>query len=197
MKYYNQNSYAAVPYPSSTNKTATVKSGGCGVCCASTVLSFFNVNYPPNQLASVFIARGARVDGGTDMTKAAKLVCEFAPGVSFSTTSSEVELAQCLQAGGIAIANVGGNRTGYTGVFSDSGHYIVICGMEGGKFVIFDVGNYSGKYNKAGRKEKVTVKGDFVYCSEKVLHEDTLNRTPNYYLFKGKELLGKQPFKCI
>jgi len=184
VKYYNQNGYAAVPYPSVTNKTATVKSGGCGVCCAATVLSFFNFNYPPNQLAPVFIARGARVDGGTDMKKAAALVCEFAPGVSYCTTSSETELAQCLLAGGIAIANVGGDRPGHVGVFSNAGHYVVVCFSEDGKFGVFDVGSYDGKFNKPGRKEKVTVKGDFLLCSEAVLHEDTLLRSPNYYLFK-------------
>ena len=190
MNYYNQHNFPHVPYPSSDLPNATVKSGGCGVCCAATILSFFGFNeskHQPPELSKTFRNRGARVAGGTDMHKAAQIACELG-NLEYVTTSSETELTAHLKAGGAAIANVGGNRSGYTGVFSTSGHYICVLGLSGDKYKIFDVGDYNGKYSSTYRKSKVTTSGVLLLCTPDVLHKETENRTPNYYLFKRKEV---------
>ena len=188
MKYYNQNDYGSIPYPGPTAPNATIKSGGCGVCCIATVLSFFGFNeseHQPPELSKTFRNRGARVAGGTDMHKAAKIVCELG-GLVCTTTSSEIELTAHLKSGGIAIANVGGNRSGYTGVFSTEGHYICVVGLSGDNYQIYDVGDYSAKYNSSYRQSKVVRSGKLLLCTPAVLHKDTENRTPNYYLFSKK-----------
>ncbi len=185
--YYNQNDYPNVPYPSPTLPDATVKSGGCGVCCAAMVVSSMgSETVDPKAMAAYAIAKGARVSGGTDMNALAKAAC-IDYGLVYEITSDENKLLKHLQSGGMAIANVGGDRQGYTGVFSNSGHYIVAAACSGDVVQIMDPGYYKGKFSTAGRKDKVTVDGNYCYCNITVLASDTANRSPAYWLFTKEE----------
>ena len=184
-KYYNQNNYGNVPYPSPTLPRATVKSGGCGVVCASMIVSnLTNKTVAPSEMAKYAINKKARVAGGTDMNILAKALRQDY-GLHFTTTSNESILLDHLKSGGMAVANVGGNRKGYTGVFSDSGHYIVVAGLESdGRLIILDPGFYPGKFNLSGRVGKVKVVGNYCITDINVLGKDTENRTPSYWLFQ-------------
>ena len=86
----------------------------------------------------------------------------------------------------MAIANVGGNRPGYIGVFSDGGHYVVVADLVGSKAIVLDPGYYAGKFNKPGRSGKVSVAGNKCICNMSVLADDTANRAPAYWLFERK-----------
>lgn len=185
MIYYNQNNYSNYKYPSSSNPKATIKTGGCGVTVMAMIVSnMTTTKLTPPECAKISINNGARVSGGTDMAKLSKVICQKYPLV-YTTTNDEAKLQQHLLNGGMAIANVGGNRKGWTGVFSDSGHYIVVCGYNRTthKATIMDPGYYSGKFNKAARKGRVNVSGNYCYATLETLHFDTYNRNPNYYLF--------------
>ena len=59
---------------------------------------------------------------------------------------------------------------------------MVICANEA-ELCILDPSLKDGKFEEDGRKGKVQVEGDFVYCDLKVLEKDTDNRSPRYYLF--------------
>ncbi|GEM_PF-107065 len=182
MGYYNQNNYTSVPYPSSAYPDATVKSGGCGVCCASMVVEeLTGKKWPPNQSAAYSIAVGARVSGGTDMKRLAACISKDF-GLCHQTTSNIDILMEHLSKG-MAIVNVGGNRAGYVGLFSDSGHFITAAGMKAGKMVIHDPGYYGGKFSKAGRAGKVAISGNEIYVDPALLDKDAENRSPKYYLF--------------
>lgn len=183
--YYNQNSYAHIPYPAPGYQNATVKSGGCGVCCASMVVEgLCGVSFGPEKSAALAIQSGARVSGGTDMKAlAAAMAASF--GITWHTSSDISALAAHLKAGGWAIANVGGDRSGYTGLFSSAGHYIVARGISD-KVIIWDPGYYSGKFDKAGRKGKVTVSGSDILVQPGLLDTDCQSRSPRYYLFSGE-----------
>lgn len=183
-KYYNQNNYANIPYPSSANPKASVKSGGCGVCCGAMIVSSMTDNIvDPKFMATYAITKKARVSGGTDFNILAKNIC-IDYGLTYETTSDENKLLKHLQSGGMAVANVGGDRSGYTGVFSSEGHFIVVANCNGNTLTILDPGYYSGKFNKAGRKRKVTIdKNNYCYCNISVLDKDTENRSPAYWLF--------------
>lgn len=183
-KYYNQNNYSNVPYPSPSLPKATVKSGGCGVVCASMIVeNLTGQAVPPDKMAPYARKVGARVSGGTDMNILARALAKDY-GLEFKTTNDESQLLKHLQAGGMAVANVGGNRPGYTGVFSDGGHYVVVAGLsQDGKVIVLDPGYYVGKFTKAGRKGKVLVQGNYCICSMAVLGKDTENRSPAYWLF--------------
>lgn len=193
--YYNQNNYSNIPYPSSSNKTATIKSGGCGVCCASMIVEgLTDNNFPPATSAKFSIANKARVNGGTDMRVMSNAIADKF-GLGLSTTSDENTLLKHIKNGGMAIANVGGDRSGYTGVFSDGGHYIVVVGAVNDQVSIYDPGYYVGKFNKAGRKGKVWVDGNVCKCNISVLATDTANRSPAYYLFSAKKEIPKEEVK--
>lgn len=188
--YYNQYRYTEVPYPAGENPDATVATSGCGVCSAGNVLTYLGFTYPPDKLAPIFIDKGARVNGGTDMSKAAAIVCELS-GATVKTTNDEATLAAHLQAGGIAIGNVDGDL-GAKGIFSSAGHYINVIGVFGDKLIVFDPAYYKGKFSSSYRSQYVTVGTDadgntIQYTTQAALNIDTANRSPQYYLFTKKE----------
>lgn len=186
-KYYNQHNYPNTPYPSPDLPKATVKSGGCGVCCASMIIENLTAHQiGPKLMATYAINKKARVSGGTDMNVLAKAISADY-GLMIDITNDEIVLLSHLRKGGMAIANVGGNRGGYVGVFSDGGHYVVVAGLtDTGKVIVLDPGYYPGKFNKAGRKGRVTVNGNQCICDISVLGKDTENRSPAYWLFERK-----------
>lgn len=188
-RYYNQNHYANVPYPSSALSNATVKSGGCGPTSMAMIVSNLTAKIiDPKAMARYAITKGARVASGTDINKLAKAV-SVDYGLGFTTTNDEKLLLEHLHGGGMAIANVGGNRSGYIGVFSDVGHYIVVAGLtDEGKVIVLDPCLYPSKFNKAGRKGKVKISGNYCICDISVLAKDTQNRAPAYWLFTRKEV---------
>lgn len=187
MKYFNQNDYGNVPYPSPTAPNATIKSGGCGPTCAAMIVSNLTSKVvDPKAMATYAIQKKARVAGGTDMHVLSKAIAADY-GLTYATTNDESVLLQHLRSGGMAIANVGGNRPGYKGVFSDGGHYVVVAGIaQDGRVIVLDPGYYAGKYNKSGRKGKVAVRGNECLCNMSVLAQDTANRSPAYWLFERK-----------
>ena len=174
----NQREYADISYPAKGYESATIKSGGCGVCAAVNVVGALT-----GKAISVRVMRdlavngGARVSGGTDMRRLASLICGRY-GLKVATTSSLPELQRHLIRGGVAICNSAGR-----GMFSTGGHYVVALGILGGKVCIADPGLYTGKYSTAARKTKVTVSGDLIFADAETLNADCIGRAPRYYLF--------------
>ena len=174
----NQREYPDISYPAKGYESATIKSGGCGVCASVNVVGALT-----GKAISVRVMRdlavngGARVSGGTDMRRLASLICGRY-GLKVATTSSLPELQRHLIRGGVAICNSAGR-----GMFSTGGHYVVALGILGGKVCIADPGLYTGKYSTAARKAKVTVSGDLVFADAETLNTDCIGRAPRYYLF--------------
>lgn len=99
-KYYNQRDDPNTPYPSPSNKTATVKSGGCGVCCGAMIVANMTgqaVDIP--AFAQYSSKNGARVNGGTDMRQLAKVVCRDY-GLAYETTNDAGKLLNHLSGNG-------------------------------------------------------------------------------------------------
>lgn len=174
----NQREYPDISYPAKGYESATIKSGGCGVCASVNVVGALT-----GKAISVRVMRdlavngGARVSGGTDMRRLASLICGRY-GLKVATTNSLPELQRHLIRGGVAICNSAGR-----GMFSTGGHYVVALGILGGKVCIADPGLYTGKYSTAARKTKVTVSGDLVFADAETLNADCIGRAPRYYLF--------------
>lgn len=187
--YYNQRDYADIPYPHASKPNATVASGGCGVVCASMIVEAFCGDgcFPPDKSAMFSIACGAREHTGTNMrTLAASVARSY--GLEYTTTSDENVLREWLKNGGWAIANIGGDRSGYKAVFCTTGHYVVVRGVSAdGRAIILDPDYYTGKFRINGRAGRVELHYPDVLVSLETLHQDTLNRSPNYYLFKREE----------
>lgn len=174
----NQREYADIGYPAPGYLTATIKSGGCGVCAAVNVVGALT-----GKCISVRVMRdlavngGARVSGGTDMRRLAQLIAQQYK-LKYTTTSSVTELLAHLKKGGVAICNSAGK-----GMFSTGGHYVVALGILGGKLCIADSGLYTGKYSTAARRAKVSVSGDLIFADAATLDADCVGRYPRYYLF--------------
>lgn len=195
MTYYNQYNYPHIPYPSPSLPGATVKSGGCGVCCAAMVLeATTGIKLPPEKMAPYAIKVGARVSGGTDMSKLANaLAADF--GLKVAEYDRVEGLVSVLAAGGIAICNVSGDKPTMKGIFSNGGHYIVAAGIAAdGRIIVYDPGMYTGKYSTTHRRKFVEVAGDRLLVSADALHADCAFRSPRYYLFEGGNTMTQERF---
>ena len=139
-------------------------------------------HFPPEQAAAFAIECGARAASGTGMAVLAKALAK-AFGLTVTQSNDMTELPAALKRGSVAIANTGGDRPGYKGVFSDGGHYVVVLGLApDGRLMLADPGFYAGKYQKPHRKV-VEVVGNLLYASPQVLDRDAQNRNPRYMLF--------------
>lgn len=144
-----------------------------------------DMSLPPPEAAKYAIACGARVSGGTDMKRLSQCLAEDF-GLTVRTTDDVDELLAHLKQNGIAVANVGGDRPGYKGVFSDGGHYLVaLCLAPDGRVALADPGLYAGKYQKPHRRAAEAV-GGLVYAQPDALDKDAQNRSPRFTLFAVK-----------
>ena len=193
-KYYNQYNYKNVSYWTPAHPSATIASAGCGICCASMVLSAVGIDIDPPKMAKLAKEWGARVDTGTDMG-----VLSFRLKSSYNLNMDKYDdisrLQKDLSAGKIAIANVGGDRTGYKGVFSNGGHYIVVYGLTSdARPVIYDPGFYQGKYDSSYRAKLVTIgEKNQLYADWRTLERDCSNRSPRYYVFSKEQEEEEKP----
>ena len=178
MIYYNQLNYADIPYPSSLYPNATVKSGGCGVCCASMIVeNLAGQAFQPEVSAKFSINCGARAATGTDMEVLARALCQKFD-LTYQSTTDINAVASAMQTGTMAIANTKG---GTNGLFSTSGHYVVIAEYKNPSFTVLDPYLYSGKFNTSTRKGKVRQSGNLLQVSKENVAADC----KKYYIFKG------------
>lgn len=139
--------------------------------------------FPPPTAAAYAIKNDARAESGTDMQKLGKALEKDFPLRRIVTNDLDAMLG-LLRSGAVVVANVGGDRNGYKGVFSNSGHYVIVLGVAAdGRLIIADPYMYSGKYASARRKAAVEVVGDLLYAKSETLHKDAENRNPRYTVF--------------
>ena len=150
--FYCQLDYEHVPYLSPMGvKNGNIANNGCGVCAASMVAeNMLGIDFPPEVSAKLAKACGAREGYGTDLYIYAPAFAEHV-GLKVRHTEDADDALRFLQEGrGMVIANTYGDREGYTGVFSDSGHYIVLVGYKDGKFKVND------PFSKANSEKEYT-----------------------------------------
>lgn len=181
-KYYNQNNYPDIPYAD-----GTVADSGCGLCAACMVVeNMMGRTFTPEEAVGVANEAGAVDDTGTDMTLLAPAVCEKF-GLTYELTCDHGKMLQFLQNGdGMAIANSGGDRDGWIGVFTHYGHFITLVSAKGREVCVMDPSMREGKYDEEGRQGKVRVDGNLAYVDIAVLARDCDNRYPSYCLFRKK-----------
>ncbi|MBE7092965.1 MAG: hypothetical protein E7365_07310 [Clostridiales bacterium] len=196
MNYINQLNYPDLIYITRTKlegadresgKTTTIKSSGCGLCCAVMVAKNLipDCNFEIEDAIKLSYESEANAYIGTNYKF-------FAPAFSqkfnleYESTCDIERLKDWLGSGGIAVANVGGDREGYTGVFSKKGHYITVINLENdNRVALLDPSYCEGKYESEGRKGKVKMKDGFIaVCDISVLKKDAENRNPSFHLFR-------------
>lgn len=155
------------------------------MCAAILVETLTGEHFPPEKAAEFSIKNGARVSTVTDMNVLSKALSQTF-GFKVTKTDKAAALLEALKQGSIAVANVDGDRSGYRGVFSDGGHYVIVFGIApDGRLILADPYRYAGKYEKSYRKV-VEVAGDLLYAAPEVLDKDAANRSPRYTIFTGR-----------
>ena len=146
------------------------------------------IDFPPNKAAEYAIKCGARVSGGTDMQLLSACIARDY-GLTRTLTDDVGKLTASLKNGAVAVCNVGGDNdsTGYKGVFSTGGHYLVAVGVDDDAVLLVDPGMYDTKYSSSYRSSKVnvlSVKDGIIAADKAVLDGDCANRAPRYYIFQ-------------
>lgn len=186
MHFYCQLAYEHIPYTSPVSPKGTIADNGCGVCAASMVAEhLLGIDYPVEECAKLAKACGSREGYGTDLYIFSPAFAE-AVGLHYEKTFDSKEAYDFLEKGkGVVIANTSGNKEDWIGVFSDSGHYIVLCGAENGRVAVWDP-MYDPKLNPdryeiPGRKGKVILDGCTAYADYSVVENDCRDR--HYFMF--------------
>ena len=185
--FYCQLDYEHVPYPSPVGaKNGNIANNGCGVCAASMVAeNMLGIDFPPEASAKLAKACGAREGYGTDLYIYSPVFAEHV-GLKMRHTEDADDVLQFLQEGrGMVIANTQGDRPadGYIGVFSNSGHYIVLAAAQGNEVKVWDPMYKEGsdRFEIPGRKGKVRLDGTDAYADFDVIRQDCKDRP--FFLF--------------
>ena len=183
--FYCQLDYPTSPYPSPSNPAGTIADNGCGPCCAAMVAeNMLGVRFPPEEACRLAIECGAREKPGTDLYIFSPVfAAKFGMKVR-DTEDADEALAFLREKRGLIIANTYGDRPedGWIGVFSDSGHYIVLAGVEGDTVRVWDPMYRPGRFDKPGRAGKVKMKGNEAFADFSVIREDCRHRP--FFLFE-------------
>ena len=187
--FYCQLDYEHVPYPSPVGaKNGNIANNGCGVCAASMVAeNMLGISFLPEESAKLAKACGAREGYGTDLYIYAPAFAKHV-GLCVRDTEDAQDALRFLQEGrGMIIANVRGDREGHIGVFSNSGHYIVLAGANGTEVKVWDpmYKEGSGRFDVPGRKGKVRLDGTDAYADFAEIEKDCFERP--YFLFWKEE----------
>lgn len=192
MKYLNQLEYSHLPYPTDASTPdskfhhLSVKEAGCGLCSLAMMVDQLTTKtISLKKLISLSVKHQANLHPGTDMKVLGPIVAGMYD-LDYSTTNSVKKAVQHLKNGGSVIANVGGDREGYIGVFTHGGHYILLLSASKDTVCVLDPSLKEGKYDEPGREGKVRVDAPFAYCSPELLELETANRDPGFYLFSRK-----------
>lgn len=198
MKYINQLEFSDIPYVTNCGmeweekekgKATTVRSHGCGPCCAIMVLDRLVPDYVFDLKDAVKLSYdcGANHIGGTDYERfAPKFAEKF--GLELEMSNDAERLTYCLRTGGAAVILVKGDRDGYVGVFGHNEHYVAAISEErDGRIAVLDPSYIPGKYEEEGRKGLVEMKNSFIaLCDIQVIINDTVLPKPCFYLFWRK-----------
>ncbi len=162
--YFNQmdSRWKNIMYSSVGNTNQTIGSSGCGPTSSAMVISSLTANIVyPNQMADWYVSAGYRsANNGTYFSAFQGTANRY--GLDFKQTGDINVAVDCVRNGGMVVASTPG---GSKNLFSTNGHYVVLVGISGDTFTVYDSYLYNGKYNSYGRETKASVSGNDVYVS--------------------------------
>ncbi|MDO5547968.1 MAG: SH3 domain-containing protein [Eubacteriales bacterium] len=159
--YDLQTNYPGVAYRDKNGKPAgaTIASGGC---CPTSVGNILRnlcgiSDATTRNVCALATSSGARYNGGTDPSILLEAAQKKWGGFEYEYTTSDTKMRAHIKAGGMALAHTPGNTGGATALFSKSGHFIAMIGVDGSKVIVFDPYYYPGKWTENSvRKANVT-----------------------------------------
>ena len=183
--FYCQLDYADRPYPRGGTGSGDIADSGCGPCCAAMIAeNMLGIDFKPWDACELAIACGAREEAGTNLYIMAPAFAEKVGLKVHWTEDAEDALRFLREKRGMIIANVQGDRPqdGWVGVFADSGHYVVLAGVEENTVRVWDPMYRPGRYDVPGRKGKVRTEGNEAFADFGVIREDCRDRP--FFLFE-------------
>ena len=175
MRYVNQLEYPHLPYPPKLKraevpeekKKTTVKSSGCGLCCACmTVDLLTDKSLDIEECIRISEECGANHGVGTDMSILGRVIAE-----KFGL-----------------IAHVVIPEGAPIGLFTKSGHYILLISTDGEEFCILDPSWSPEKYKIPERVGKVNEDNyPYLYCDVRTVDSETKPGRTKYHLFARKK----------
>jgi hypothetical protein len=193
MLYVNQNDYMDMAYPekgideNSPEYGRTVAAAGCGLCSLVMLVDQLSLaSLSVEECRDMALDLGASVSYGTDMKILGRAVAEKFD-LTYEESSDIEKVAYCLKEGGRVIMYCGGSYEGHIGVFTETGHYILVIGVRDGEYCILDPSLSDTKFDKEGRVGKVRREGNLCYISAELMAAETANRDPGYFLFHRKD----------
>ena len=190
MLYINQRDYPDMPYPHNADNNYQPPEGqniaraGCGLCSAAMVVDQLTIErLTLEEAIAMSVENKANLRPGTNMIRFGAAVAEKF-GLKFSHTSDKEEMLACLRRGGRVIVNVANRPDGSPGLFTKTGHYMVLIAADGERICFLDP-YYGLEYNEGELKEKVdSSRAPLLYCDLDLLEHETENRKIKYYLFE-------------
>lgn len=193
MKHINQRRYSYIPYIQWTDepdnplgKKGTVRSGGCGLCCACMVVDQLTTeNFPVREAAELSAAVGGNHASGTDMKIFGPVVAEKF-GLNFKASNDLAEAMEAVRDGGRVIALVGAKEPQHKGIFTKGGHFITVIAATKDEVCILDPSWTSKKFTKWEKEGLVRTQDTLVYTTPAILHNETKTTSYRYYIFSRK-----------
>lgn len=170
LTYYSQadSRWANIMYSSTRNYSQTMKSSACGPTSAAMVVSSAKGTILPTTMASLAVSNGYRTASNGTAWSYYPFVADYFDFKEYYTTSNFYTMTSYLKqkkADGsskyFVIASCG------SGLFTTSGHYIVLVADNSGVITVYDPYLYAGKFSTASRRAAgVVVSGNSAYVTE-------------------------------
>ena len=171
LTYYSQadKRWSNKLYTSTNNRRQTMKSSGCGPTCGAMIVSSAKGEILPTTMAKIAVDNGFRTkDNGTAWNFFPFIADYFDFKEYYTTTNFEKAMKYLKQKNKIGESKYYIVVSWGKGVFTSSGHYVVLASLDSGKIEVLDSYIYSGKFNTTSRKKaNVKLKGNYAYITEK------------------------------
>lgn len=170
LTYYSQadSRWATKLYTSTNNKTQTMKSSACGPTCSAMVVSSAKGAILPTTLASLSVDNGYRTaNSGTAWAFYPFVADYFGFKEYYKTDDFNKAMTYLSQKNAVGTSKYYIICSCGSGLFTSSGHYIVLANLNGDTIQVMDPYLYNGKFNTASRRNaNVEVKGTSAYVSK-------------------------------
>ena len=189
LTYYSQidNRWKNDLYTSTNNRSQTIGSSGCGSTSASMVVSSSKGAILPTTMSKLFVENGYRTANNGTAWSAYPFIADYFDFNEYHSTSNFNTAMEYLKQ-----KNNNGTSKYYeivscgSGLFTNSGHYIVLVALDGETIQVADPYLYSGKFNTPSRKVgNVSINGNYAYLSKDSFKKYA--NAKNYWVFSNDE----------
>ena len=170
LTYYSQadSRWASKLYTSTNNHSQTMKSSACGPTCSAMVVSSAKGAILPTTLARLSVDNGYRTaSSGTAWAFYPFVADYFGFKEYYKTDDFNKAMTYLSQKNAVGSSKYYIICSCGSGLFTSSGHYIVLANLNGDTIQVMDPYLYNGKFNTASRRNaNVEVKGTSAYVSK-------------------------------